>query len=166
MSDKFGNLHVPSAAVPSPFFDPFASEESKKKPPRVKIGIDIVACPKTGRLICRPEVRKENPSSDAPPHSFPPVHLSESNDSKVPDGLGSKESKGSHAYESKDAVADSAGIISERLPPSESKSDSETELPFKFPATEGTSTEGNSMHSPLYSPGRMNSSSPKRQLSM
>jgi hypothetical protein len=160
--DVFGNLNVSSAAAPSSFFDPFASEESKKEPPRAKKGmngIDMVTCPKTGKVICRPRLIKENPSSDAPPHSFPPVHLSESNDSKVHDGLGSERSKELHASESKDTVADSAGLIAEHLPPSESKSDSETELPFKFPATEGTSTEANSMHSPLYSSGRPNSSS-------
>ncbi len=85
------------------------------------------------------DARKENPSSDAPPHSLPPVHLSESNDSKVPDGHGSEESKEPHSSESRDTADDSVGLISEHLPPSESKSDSETELPFKFPATEGTS---------------------------
>jgi hypothetical protein len=59
VSDVFGNLNVSSAAAPSPFFDPFASEESKKEPPRVKNainGIDIVVCPKTGRLIGRPRL--------------------------------------------------------------------------------------------------------------
>ncbi len=84
MSDLFGNLNVSSAAAPSSFFDPFTSQESKKDLPRAKKGmmngIDIVTCPKTGQLIGCPRLIKENPSSDAPPHSFPPVHLSESND--------------------------------------------------------------------------------------
>jgi hypothetical protein len=105
------------------------------------------------------DARKENPSSDAPPHSLPPVHLSESNDSKVRGELGFDESKGSLSSESKETVDNNAGLNTGDLPPSESKSDSETELPFKFPATEGTSTEGNCMHSPLYSPTRLNSSS-------
>ena len=61
----FGNLNVSSAAAPSSFFDPFASEESKKEPPRAKKGmngIDMVTCPKTGNVICRPRLIKENPS--------------------------------------------------------------------------------------------------------
>ncbi len=116
-------------------------------------------CPKSGRLIARLESREGNPSSDAPPYSLPPVHLSESNDSKVPDGLGPEGSKGPHASESKDTVADSAGLISEHLPPSENKSDSETELPFEFPAKEGTSSEGNSDQSPLRPPAQINFSS-------
>ena len=61
--------------------------------------------------------------------------------------------------ESKDTVADSVGLTSEHLPSSENKSDSDTELPFKFPPIEGNSSEGAAMHSPLYSPGRMRSSS-------
>jgi hypothetical protein len=94
--------------------------------------------------------------------SLPPVHLSESNDSKVQEELGLDESKRSLSTESIDTVDNNAGLNAGHLPPSESKSDSETELPFKFPAaegTEGTSTEATSMHSPLYSPGRLNSSS-------
>ncbi len=61
--------------------------------------------------------------------------------------------------ESKDTVADSVGVTSEHLPSSENKSDSETELPFKFPPSEGNFVEGTTMHSPLYSPGRLRSSS-------
>jgi hypothetical protein len=154
----FGNVHVSSSAVLCPFLDPFfALEENKKVYVRDKDGRKL--CPESGRPNSLPYTRKENPSSDAPPHSFPPVHLSESNDSKVPNELGSEGLKGPHASESKDTVTDSAGLNSEHLPPSESKSDSETELPFKFPATEGASTEVNS-NSPLYSPGgRMHSSS-------
>jgi hypothetical protein len=38
------------------------------------------------------DVREENPSSDAPPHSLPPVHLSGSNDSKAQEKLGFDES--------------------------------------------------------------------------
>jgi hypothetical protein len=94
-------------------------------------------------------VREENPSSDAPPHSLPPVHLSGSNDSKAQEELGFNESKQSLLSESKDTVDDNAGLNAGHLPPSESKSDSETELPFKFPPAEGTSTEGTSMHSPI-----------------
>ncbi len=82
VSDVFGNLNVSSAAACGSLFDPFASEESKKEPPRVRNGIDMITCPKTGQIICRPRIIKENPIFDAPTHSFPPVHLSESNDSR------------------------------------------------------------------------------------
>ncbi len=158
MSDVFGNLNVSSSAASSSFFDPFASEESKKELPKAKNGIGMITCPKTGQIICRPRRTKENPSSDAPPYSFPPAHPSESKDSKVNDELGLERAKESLVSESKDTVADSVGLTSEHLPSSESKSDSETELPFKFPPTGGTSTEGTTMHSPLYSPGRLQSS--------
>ncbi len=103
-------------------------------------------------------MREENSSSNAPPHSLPPVHLSESNDSKAQEELGFNESKQSLLSEPKDAVDDNAGLNAGHLPPSVSKSDSEAELPFKFPLAEGTSTEGTSM-SPLYSPGPLQSSS-------
>jgi hypothetical protein len=159
VTDVFGNLNVSSASAPGPFFDPFASEESKKEPSRFRNGIDIVTCPKTGELIFRPRPSKETPSSDAPPHSFPPVHLSESNDSKVNDELGLEKPKGPLASESKDTVTDSVGLTSEHLPPSEDKSDSETELPFQFPAKDTTSAEGKSAQSPLHPPARMSSSS-------
>jgi hypothetical protein len=79
--------------------------------------------------------------------------------SKVQEELGFEESKRSLSSESKDTVDNNAGLNAGHLPPIERKSDSETELPFKFPPTEGTSTEGTSMHSPLYSPGRLQSSS-------
>jgi hypothetical protein len=119
----------------------------------------MITCPKTGQIICRPRRNKENPSSDAPPCSFPSAHPSESKDSKVKDGLGLERAKESLVSESKDTVADSAGLTSEHLPSSDSKSDSETELPFKFPPIEGNFTEGAIMHSPLYSPGRQRASS-------
>jgi hypothetical protein len=41
-------------------------------------------CVTIGLLVAR----EENPSSDAPPHSLPSVHLSESNDSKAQEELG------------------------------------------------------------------------------
>ena len=94
----------------------------------------------TGQIICRPRRNKENPSSDAPPYSFPSAHPSESKDSKVNDGPeleGAKENLVSESNdtvaESKDTVADSVGLTSVHLLSSENKSDSETELPFKFP---------------------------------
>jgi hypothetical protein len=99
-----------------PHFDPFAEEREEFKKAcerdkgRMKLG------PKSGLIIGLPDARKENPSSDAPPHSFPPVHLSESNDSKVHDGLGPEGSKEPHSSESKNTVADSAGLNSEHLP--------------------------------------------------
>jgi hypothetical protein len=159
VSDVFGNLNVSSAATSSSFFDPFATEESKKEPPRVRNGIDMITCPKTGQIICRPRRNKENPSSDAPPHSFPTAHPSESKDSKVNDGPGLEGTKETLVSESKDTVVDSVGLISEHLPLSENKSDSETELLFKFPPIEGNLTEGATMNSPLYSPRRLRSSS-------
>jgi hypothetical protein len=67
VSDVFGKLNVSSAATSSSFFDPFSLEECKKEPPRVKNGIDMITCPKTGQKICRPRRNKEDPSSDAPP---------------------------------------------------------------------------------------------------
>jgi hypothetical protein len=105
------------------------------------------------------DVREENPSSDAPPHSLPPVHLSGSSDSKAQEKLGFDESKRPLLSESKDTVDSNAGLNAGHLPSSESKSDSEIELPFKFPPAEATSTEGTSMHSPIYSPGPLQSSS-------
>ena len=68
-------------------------------------------------------MREENPSSDAPPHSLPPVHLSGSNDSKPQEELGFNESKQSLLSEPKDIVDDNAGLNAGHLPPSESKSD-------------------------------------------
>ncbi len=152
-------MNVSSAAARSSFFDPFASEESKKEPSRVRNGIDMITCPKTGQIICRPRRNKENPSSDAPPHFFPPVHLSESNDSKVNDELGLESSKKPLVPESKDTVADPVGVTSECLPSSEDNSDSETELPFQFPAKVTTSAEEKYAQSPLHPPARMSSSS-------
>jgi hypothetical protein len=134
VSDVFGNLNVSSSAAPTSFFDPFASEESKKELPRVRNGIDMITCPKTGQIICRPRRNKENPSSDAPSHSFPPVHPSESKNSKVNNELGLERAKESLAPESKDTVADSVVLSAEHLPFSEAKSDSETELLLQFPA--------------------------------
>jgi hypothetical protein len=152
-------LNVSSSAASSSFFDPFASEESKKELPRVKNGIDMITCPKTGQIICRPRRNKENPSSDAPPYSFAPAHPSESKDSKVNDELGLERAKESLVPESKDTVADSVGLTSEHLPSSEAKSDSETELLFQFPAKDSTSAEGKSAQLPLHPPAQMSSSS-------
>jgi hypothetical protein len=104
-------------------------------------------------------VREENPSSDAPPHSLPPVHPSGSNDSKAQEKLGFDESKLPLSSESKVTVDDNAGLNAGHLTQSESKIDSEIELPFKFPPAEETSTEVTSMHSPLHSPGRRRLSS-------
>ena len=159
VSDVFGNLNVSSAATPSSFFDPFATEEIKKEPPRVRNGIDMITCPMTGQIICRPRRNKEDPSSDAPPCSFPSAHPSGSKDSKVDDGPELEGTKGTLVSESKDTVADPVGLVSDHLPLSENKSDSETELPFKFPPIEGNLTEGATMNSPLYSPARLRSSS-------
>jgi hypothetical protein len=182
VSDKHGNVHGSASAVPCPFHpnDPFHKERASAalctadpndpylpfKEAREKLNKSVEKrernYPKSLSkcvLIGLSDARKENPSSDAPPHSLPPVHLSESNDSKVQEELGFDESKQSLSSEFKDTGDNNAGLNAGHLPPSESKSDSETELPFKFPPTEGTSTEGTSMHSPLYSPGRLQSSS-------
>ncbi len=182
MSDKHGNVHVTAPAVPCPFHpnDPFHKERASASPctvdpnnpytpfiegrEKLRKSIEKRERDYPKRLakcitIGLSDARKENPSSDAPPHSLPPVHLSESNDSKVQEELGFDESKRSLSSESKDTVDNNAGLNTGHLPPSESKSDSETELTFKFPPTEGTSTEGTSMHSPLYSPGLLQSSS-------
>ncbi len=64
------------------------------------------------------DVREENPSSDAPPHSLLPVHLSGSNDSKAQEELGFNESKQSLLSESKDTVGDNAGLMFKRRTPS------------------------------------------------
>ncbi len=144
VSDKYGNVHVSSVAV-----SPFVRGEQERILRELRDRDGRKLCPESGRPNCSPDTRKENPSSDAPPHSFPPVHLLESNDLNVLDGLEPKSSNNSHASESKDTVVDFAGISSEHLPQSESKSESETELLFEFPAEGGISCGGNPNHSPL-----------------
>ncbi len=147
VSYKYGNVHVSSSAVPhDPLFVPFVLAKSCV----LNLGALIVSQKrgKKNQALMRPHI-------PSPQFTF----LNLTNDSKVPDELEPEGSKGPHASKSKDTVTDSAGLNSEHLPPSESKSDSETELPFKFPAKEGTFCEENSGHSPLYSSGRMNSSS-------
>ncbi len=104
-------------------------------------------------------MREENPSSDAPPPSLPSVHPSGSDDSKAQEKLGFDESKLPLSSDSKDTVDNNAVLSAGRLPLSESKWDSEIELPFKFPPAEETSTEATSMHSPNFSPGPLRSSS-------
>jgi hypothetical protein len=180
-SDKHGNILGFSPAVPCPFHpnDPFHRERASAAPctadpndddpfqfyrdAQEKLNKSIAKHRKNHPARCvtigLSDMREENPSSDAPPHSLPPVHLSEFNDSKAQEEFGFNESKQSPLSESRVTVDNNAGLNAEHLPPSESKSDSEIELPFKFPPAEGTSTEGNSMHSPLYSPGPLQSSS-------
>jgi hypothetical protein len=105
VSDKHGNVHVPASRASYEIpFDPVMREKDigKKRDKRVMLSDTL-----DPRLIMNiSDARKEDPSSDAPPHSFPSVHLSESKDSKVHDGHGSESSKGLHASESKDTVAD------------------------------------------------------------
>ncbi len=115
VSDKHGNFHVPASRASHEFpFDPFLSrKEIGKKDKRIVLSDTL-----DPRLIVNiSDARKENPSSDAPPHSFPPAPLPESNnDSKVNEELGLERSEKPLVPESKDTVADSVGVTSECLP--------------------------------------------------
>ena len=107
-SDKHGNILGFTPAVPCPFHpnDPFHRERASSAPctadPNDPYQFYIEAQEKLNRTrikfparcvtIGLSDVREENPSSDAPPHSLPPVHLSGSNDSKAQEELGFNES--------------------------------------------------------------------------
>ena len=102
-SDKHGNIRGFTPAVPCPFHpnDPFHRERASSAPctadpndpfqylkeAREKVNKSIEKrqklYPARRVTIGLEDVREENPSSDAPPHSLPPVHLSGSNDSKA-----------------------------------------------------------------------------------
>jgi hypothetical protein len=157
-SDKHGNILGYSPVVPCPFHpnDPFHKERASAAPctvdPNGPFQFYIEAQEKLNNSIAKrktnyparcvtigiSDVREENPSSDAPPHSLPPVHLSGSNDSKAQEKFGFDESKLPLSSDSKDTVDDNAGLNAGHLPLSESKFDSEIELPFKFPPAEET----------------------------
>jgi hypothetical protein len=162
-SDKHGNIRGFTPAVPCPFHpnDPFHKERASAAPCTANPEDLMRAIFIEGREKLRKSSEKrqknyptrrttieENPSSDAPPHSLPPDHLSGSNDSKAQEKLGFNESKLLLSSDSKEIVDDNAGLNAGHLPPSECKSDSEIELPFTFPPAEETSTEATSMHSP------------------
>jgi hypothetical protein len=178
-SDKHGNILGFTPAVPCPFHpnDPFHKERASAAPCTADPDDLVRALFSKGREKLRKsmekrkrdyparrvtlgleDVREENPSSDAPPHSLPPVHLSEFNDSKAQEKLGFDESRLLLSSDSKDTV-DNVGLNAGHLPLSESKFDSEIELPFEFPPVEGTSYEATSMHSASHSPGPLPSSS-------
>ena len=181
-SDKHGNILGFKPAVPCPFHpnDPFHRERASAAPCTADpndLGNDpndlelrkilIEQKEKLRKSIekrqklypARRTTIEENPSSDAPPHSLPPVHLPESDDSKAQEKLGFDESRLLLSSDSKDTVDDNAGLNAGHLPSSECKSDSEIELPFEFPPAEETSTEATSMQSASYSPGPLRSSS-------
>ena len=174
-SDKHGNILGFRPAIPCPFHpnDPFHKERASAAPCTADPNdLELRKFLIEGKEKLRKSIEKrqkyyparrttieENPSSDAPPHSLPPVHLSESDDSKAQEKLGFDESRLLLSSNSKDTVDDNAGLNAGHLPSSECKSDSEIELPFEFPPAEETSTEATSMQSASYSPGPLRSSS-------
>jgi hypothetical protein len=146
--DEHGNVRGLAPAVPCPFHpnDPFHRERASSAPctadPNDPFQFLSEAQEKLNKSIARTrknyparcvtiglsDMREENPSSDAPPPSLPPDHLSGSNDSKVQEKLGFDESKLPLSSDSKDTVDDNAGLNAGHLPPSESEFDSEIEL--------------------------------------
>ena len=97
-------------------------------------------------------------------HQFltPPLdRSSESKDSRAPDALEKKSSECTLTRESKNSFVKSRSVPPESIiPPSEAKSDAESEINlFTFPQGNHTTGCTDSGHSPLRPPGRMNSSS-------
>jgi hypothetical protein len=138
-SDKHGNIRGFTPAVPCPFHpnDPFHKERASAAPCTADPNDLVRALFIEGREKLRKsiekrkkdyparrvtiglsDVREENRSSDAPPHSLPPVHLSGSNDSKAQEKLGFDESKRPLLSDSKDAFDKNAGLNAGHLPPS------------------------------------------------
>jgi hypothetical protein len=131
-SDKHGNIRGFTPAVPCPFHpnDPFHKERASAAPCTADPNdLELRKMLKEGKEKLRKsiekrqklyparrvtigleDVREENPSSDAPPHSLPPVLLSGSNDSKAQEELDFDESKRSLLAESKDTVDNNAGL--------------------------------------------------------
>ena len=123
-SDRHGNILGFTPAVPCPFHpnDPFHKERASAAPCtadpsdlelrkmlsegkeklRKSIEKRQKLYPARRVTIGLEDVREENPSSDAPPHSLPPVHLPESDDSKAQEKLGFDESRLLLSSDSKD----------------------------------------------------------------
>jgi hypothetical protein len=117
--DPFHRERASSAPCTADPNDPFQYLKEAREKVNKSIEKRLKNYPARRVTIGLEDVREENPSSDAPPHSLPPVHPPESDDSKAQEKFGFDESKLLLSSDSKDTVDDNICWIKRRTPSAE-----------------------------------------------